>query len=221
MPVLTITGLTCRLGERTLLDGVDLAVETGRSIAVTGPSGSGKSTLLGCVLGLIAADEGSIVIAGVETARLGSRRMAAVRRRHLGVVFQFGELLPELTPVENVALPALLSGVPQRVANDRARELLDALGVPFGSTPTAHLSGGERQRAAVARALVSGPDVLLADEPTGALDAETRDSVADILFSAPAEHRCGLVVVTHDPQVAARADRVVELSGGRLRETVR
>ncbi|MER7730896.1 ATP-binding cassette domain-containing protein [Streptomyces erythrochromogenes] len=167
---LAITGATYAIGERTLLDGLDLVVEAGTSVAVTGPSGSGKSTLLMCALGLIRPDSGVVSVAGADIARMSPRARARHRRAHLGVVFQSGELLPELTPVENVALPGLLDGQPRDAVFSRAEELLKELGIRVAQTATGRLSGGERQRVAVARALINTPALLLADEPTGALD---------------------------------------------------
>jgi ABC-type lipoprotein export system ATPase subunit len=203
---------------RVLLDGVRLSVRAGESVAVTGPSGSGKSSLLMCGLGLLRPTSGAVLVAGADLTRLRPRALARHRREHLGMVFQFGELLPELTPVENVALAALLAGEAEDAAYRRAEELLDELGVPATGTPTAELSGGERQRAAVARALINRPDVLLADEPTGALDEATRDSVADLLFAVPERWGCALLVVTHDRRVAERADRRLALRDGVLRD---
>ncbi|MFD7169649.1 ABC transporter ATP-binding protein [Streptomyces violascens] len=210
-PVLNVSGLSYQVADRVLLDGVDLRVRAGESAAVTGPSGSGKSTFLGCVLGLIQPSRGSVEVAGTDVVRLRRRALERHRSRHIGVVFQFGELLPELTPVENVALAALLAGAPSGQAYERAERLLGELGVPYNGVPTGQLSGGERQRTAVARALINEPAVLLADEPTGALDAATRNSVAELLFEVPRRWGCALVVVTHDPEIAGRADVRVEL----------
>ncbi|MFJ8980205.1 ABC transporter ATP-binding protein [Streptomyces sp. NPDC102282] len=213
---LQVDGLCHRLGERVLLDGVDLDVGPGESMAITGPSGSGKSTLLMCILGLIRPDRGSIRVGGRELTGLSARKLAQERREHIGVVFQFGELLPELTPVENVALPVLLGGGEHHDAYKRAAELLVELGVPDEGTPTGMLSGGERQRAAVARALITEPRVLLADEPTGALDPTAREAVADILFAVSQQRGCALLVVTHDLAVAARAGSTRQLEAGAL-----
>lgn len=213
---LAITGATYTIGERTLLDGLDLVVEAGTSVAVTGPSGSGKSTLLMCALGLIRPDSGVVSVAGGDIARMSARARARHRRAYLGVVFQSGELLPELTPMENVALPGLLDGQPRDAVFSRAEELLKDLGVPVAQTATGRLSGGERQRVAVARALINTPALLLADEPTGALDQATRDQVCELLFALPQSRGCALVVVTHDGQVADRADRRLELANGAL-----
>ncbi|MCC3777846.1 ABC transporter ATP-binding protein [Streptomyces sp. UNOB3_S3] len=204
------------MAGRVLLDGVSLQVAAGESAAVVGPSGSGKSTLLGCALGLIRPSGGSVEVAGANLTRMRQRRLERHRSGHIGVVFQFGELLPELTPVENVALAALLGGTGTREAYARSETLLAELGVPYQGVSTGHLSGGERQRVAVARALVNEPSVLLADEPTGALDAATRDGVTDLLFSVPKRWGCALVVVTHDPVVAGRADQCWALEGATL-----
>ncbi|MFF6998456.1 ABC transporter ATP-binding protein [Streptomyces sp. NPDC008313] len=215
---LQVSGLCYQVGGRTLLDGVDLSVASGESVAVTGPSGSGKSTLLMCVLGLIKPQAGTITAGGREITGLGSAQLAQARRESLGMVFQFGELLPELSPVENVALPVLLDGGRHQDAYRHAEELLGELGVPVGSTPTGMLSGGERQRTAVARALITRPAVLLADEPTGALDPDAKEGVARLLFTAARDRGCALLLVTHDRSVAARADRRHELRGGILAE---
>ncbi|MFE7560823.1 ABC transporter ATP-binding protein [Kitasatospora sp. NPDC057500] len=208
-------GLRYSLGDRLLLQDLDLRVESGESVAVVGPSGSGKSTLLSCLLGLLRPSSGTVTVDGVDLRTLRGRAMARHRQRSIGMVFQFGELLPELTPRDNVALAALLGRQERSTAYQRASALLEDFGVPQ-DVRTDRLSGGERQRTAVARALINTPRLLLADEPTGALDEDTRDHVADILFALPGQHGCGLLVVTHDQDIAARADRVLRLAGGAL-----
>jgi lipoprotein-releasing system ATP-binding protein len=213
---LEMTALNYSIGGRSLMSGLELRLSAGESVSVMGPSGSGKSTLISCALGLLKPDDGSVKVAGAELSALSRRQPAEHRRSHIGVVFQFGELLPELTPVENVALAALLSGASRSAAYEEAAGLLRELGVPESNAATATLSGGERQRTAVARALVNKPKLLLADEPTGALDAANRDSVADLLFSVPSRWDCALLVVTHDSEVAGRADRTLALSDGNL-----
>ncbi|MEU7035261.1 ABC transporter ATP-binding protein [Streptomyces sp. NPDC046237] len=215
-PALQLDSLDYEIGGRVLMRGLDLTLSAGESVSVMGPSGSGKSTLISCALGLLKPDRGSVEVAGVDLSGLNRRKLAEHRRSHVGVVFQFGELLPELTPVENVALAALLSGASRATAYEDAARLLDDLGVPRSDAATATLSGGERQRTAVARALVNRPGLLLADEPTGALDSVNRDSVADLLFSLPERWGCALLVVTHDRDVAAQADRTLALTDGKL-----
>ncbi|MFB9681809.1 ABC transporter ATP-binding protein [Streptosporangium vulgare] len=214
--MLDIENLSYSTPDTEIFTGLDLSVHTGESVVLCGPSGTGKTTLLTCVLGLTKPKSGRIRIAGEDVTGLSRKQLALYRRKHMGMVFQFGELLPELSPVENVALAALLAGVDRGSAYDSARALLSDLGVPPGQTPTAYLSGGERQRTAVARALITGAPLILADEPTGALDRESRDSVADLLFELPRRRRCALLIVTHDQAVAGRADRRFDLVAGRL-----
>lgn len=216
--MLEVEGLRVEVPGRSLLDDANLTLRSGESVAVTGPSGSGKSTLLMCVLGLNRPTAGQVRVAGADVTRMRPRKLARHRRAHIGTIFQFGELLPELTPVENVAVAALLSGTRRSAAFEQAASLLARLGVSADAVATSQLSGGERQRTAVARALINKPSLLLADEPTGALDERNRESVSDLLFGLPKETGCGLLVVTHDAAVAARADRTVHLAGGRLTE---
>ncbi len=220
-PALALTDVNVRFGSKVVLDRVSLVLEAGTSIAITGRTGSGKSTLLACISGLLRPTHGTVKLAGVDLARLSSTTLAAHRRTSLGVVFQHGELLPALSVVENVALPALLEGEPHESATARAIEMLEQLQVPTSGTGSAHLSGGERQRAAVARSLINNPRLLIADEPTGALDADTRDDVCELVYAQPQATGCALLVVTHDPAVATRADRMYRLDDGRLLELPR
>ncbi|MFG3285302.1 ABC transporter ATP-binding protein [Streptomyces sp. NPDC048111] len=218
-PAVEVCDLKYNAGARQLLESVNFTVTTGSSIAIIGPSGSGKSTLLSCILGLIKPDSGAIYVAGKDIARMKRRPLERHRNHHMGMVFQFGELLPELTPTENVALAALLRGDDAEMAYKKSENLLAELEVPRSGVSTQHLSGGERQRTAVARALVNEPSVVLADEPTGSLDRHSRDSVADLLFSIPRRWGCALVIVTHDSEVAARADTVFQISESTLIRT--
>jgi ABC-type lipoprotein export system ATPase subunit len=214
--VLRIAALDYDIGDVNLFRNLALEVETGSSAVILGPSGSGKSTLLSFLLGLVRPDAGTVEIDGEDIATMSGRALTRMRASKIGMIFQFGELLPELSPVDNVALAAMLARRRDAEVYQRARELLENLGVPEAETVET-LSGGERQRTAVARALMNRPKLLLADEPTGALDAKNRDNVADLLFKVPKEYDCALLVVTHDLDVAARADSVFRIDDGALR----
>lgn len=216
-PVLSCRGVTHAYDGPPVLQGVDLDVLEGEIVAVTGPSGSGKSTLLLCLAGIIVPTSGSVHLGGVDLRALGERGRATLRRESVGIVFQYGTLVPELTGEENVALPLLLSGQPRREAIGQAREWLGRLGVDsVGATTAARMSGGERQRVALARALVVRPRVVLADEPTGALDSVASDLVATELVAAARDAGAAVVLVTHDARVAAHADREVHLWDGQV-----
>lgn len=203
--------VTVSYGQRRVLAGVDLYVHPGEILAVLGPSGTGKTTLLSCLGGLTRPDSGSIQVGGVEITRLSSARRARLRLERIGFVYQGADLLPELDPVENVMLPALLAGAGVTATRERAVVLMAELGVRT-EAGTAELSGGEAQRLALARALIGEPTVLLADEPTGSLDAATRDEVLDLTVARVRRHGLAAVVVTHDEVVAARADRTLDLA---------
>jgi ABC-type lipoprotein export system ATPase subunit len=200
---------------RRVLDGADVDVAAGEVVAITGRSGSGKSTLLHLLGALDHAEAGSIELAGERVDGRSERDLTRLRHRQVGFVFQFFHLVPELTGLENVLLPARLPGAP-RGAAAHARELVERLGLQEPASRLPHeLSGGEQQRLAVARALVCDPPVLLADEPTGNLDAAAGGQVLDLLRGAAREGRA-VVVVTHEPSTTAAADRVLRLEGGRL-----
>ncbi|MGW7363782.1 ABC transporter ATP-binding protein [Streptomyces sp. NPDC054841] len=219
-PVLEVQGLTCTLGGRTLLRDARLSAESGESVVIMGPSGSGKSTLLSCLAGLHRPQAGTIRMCGTDIATLRPAKAAAWRLRTIGFVYQFGELLPELSAVENAALPLLISGKGRRESYAAAEQLLGELGVgEVAESPASVLSGGERQRVAVARALSTRPPLILADEPTGALDEHATDDVCELLFRLPAQYGCTLVVVTHNPVVAYYADRRLTLRNAQLHET--
>ncbi len=209
--ILDIDELACEVPGRELFRGLTLAIDAGQSVAVVGPSGSGKSTLLSTILGMNQPKAGSIRVCGLQVDGLGPTKSAAIRREHIGVVFQDGELLPELTAAENIAV-ALMMNQPHRYGSrlDEARELLASVGVP-ADTRAEDLSGGERQRTAMVRALSTSPELVIADEPTGSLDTQTRDEVADLLFDTIKERGGALLVVTHDPTIADRADRRIDL----------
>jgi putative ABC transport system ATP-binding protein len=198
------------------LRGVDLTVGRGEFVALMGPSGCGKSTLLHLAAGLDRPDEGSVELAGEELTTLSESRLSKLRRRHVGLVFQFFHLLDGMSVAENVSLAALVAGASRRDADSRAHELLDLLGLldkAAGSPAT--LSGGQRQRLAIARALANSPTLLLADEPTGALDSDGADEVLE-LFQRLHGRGQSILMVTHNPDVAAGASRVVHLRDGVL-----
>ncbi len=204
-------------GGTTALDGVNLQIRAGEAVAVMGPSGCGKSTLLNMVAALDRPTSGTVVVQGEDLGELNETRRALFRRHRIGMVFQFFNLLDDLPALDNVALAAQLVGAPAKQARARALELLDELGVADRrDVYPAALSGGERQRVAVARALMNRPALLLADEPTGALDSRSGEQVMDLLLDL---NQIGqtLLIVTHDQRLAARcASRVVELADGRV-----
>jgi putative ABC transport system ATP-binding protein len=199
------------------LRGVDLCVQRGEFVSIMGPSGSGKSTLLHVLAGLERPDQGSVWLGETDLASLGVDAMSVLRRREIGFVFQFFNLVAGLTVLENVMLPLLLDGVSLRTARPRALALLGDLGLADRQTHRpSQLSGGQMQRAAIARALVPEPKVVLADEPTGNLDSATAAIVLDTLRSQVVQRGTSLVLVTHDPRAAAVADRVLSIEDGRL-----
>ena len=202
-------------GVVTILDGVSLDVEPGQFVAITGPSGSGKSTLLGLIAGLDRPTAGSVRVDGVELASLDEDALARLRLAKIGYIFQSFHLIPTLTALENVAVPLDLAGVPESAA--RASALLEEVGLKLrvGHYP-AELSGGEQQRVALARAVANQPRLLLADEPTGNLDSATGAQIIDLMLGLHRRHGTTLVLVTHDPALAACAGRVVELRDGRV-----
>ncbi len=198
------------------LRGVDLVVSSGEFVALTGPSGCGKSTLLNLAAGLEVADEGTITVAGEEVTRRGEDDLARLRRRHIGIVFQFFNLLEGMTVLENVALAAIIAGRRRRAAETRARDLLDLLGIgDKANAAPGVLSGGQRQRLAIARALANEPTLLLADEPTGALDSEGGHEVIELLRRLHDDGQT-ILLVTHDADVAAAAGRIARMLDGRI-----
>jgi len=203
----------------TVLDGVSFDVARGECVAVTGPSGSGKSTLLGLVAGLDAPTSGTVLVDDVDLGALDEDALARFRRDRVGVVFQSYHLIPALTAVENVMIPLELAGVTD--ARARAERLLDEVGLGArGHHYPVQLSGGEQQRVALARAVSRAPGLLLADEPTGNLDSETGAAIIDLLLALNRERGSTLLLVTHDPALAAHADRQIALRDGRIVEPI-
>ncbi|MBZ4014527.1 ABC transporter ATP-binding protein [Streptomyces purpurogeneiscleroticus] len=219
--VLAGEGLYKTYGHTPALDGADFSVHPGEVVAVMGPSGSGKSTLLHCLAGIVRPDSGSVRYDGRELTALPDAERSALRRTDFGFVFQFGQLVPELTCLENVALPLRLNGTKRKAAEATAREWLARLEADdiHGKRP-GEVSGGQGQRVAVARALAGRPRVLFADEPTGALDSLNGERVLTLLTDAARDTRAAVVLVTHEPRVAAYSDREITVRDGRVRESL-
>jgi putative ABC transport system ATP-binding protein len=215
-PLLRARGLHMAFGSTHALAGVDVEIAAGEVVALVGPSGSGKSTLLHCLAGILPPDAGEVWYDGARLDDRSEEARSRVRRDEFGFVFQFGSLVPELTAVENVALPLRLAGGNRRRSESRAREWLERLDVldVAGKRP-GEMSGGQGQRVAVARALVAGPRVVFADEPTGALDSLNGELVMDELMRAARAQGASVVLVTHEARIAAYADRDVVLRDGR------
>jgi putative ABC transport system ATP-binding protein len=219
--LLSCRDLRKRYGATTALDGASLDIAPGEVVAVMGSSGSGKSTLLHCAAGIIRPDAGDVQYDGQAIGTLGDARRSALRRSEFGLIFQFGRLVPELSCRENVALPLRLAGAKSREAAARADEWLERLEVAdVAERTTGEVSGGQGQRVAVARALVTRPRVVFADEPTGALDTLNGERVMQLLTGAARETGAAVVLVTHEPRVAAYADREVVVRDGRTRRDV-
>ncbi|MEU4091730.1 ABC transporter ATP-binding protein [Streptomyces sp. NPDC026673] len=214
--LLTAVALRKSYGSTPALDGADFAIRPGEIVALMGPSGSGKSTLLHCLAGIVTPDSGVITYAGRELSAMSDAARSALRRSDFGFVFQFGQLVPELTCLENVALPLRLNGTKRKEAEGTARSWMERLEVAdLGHKRPGEVSGGQGQRVAVARSLVTGPKVLFADEPTGALDSVNGERVMQLLTDAARSTRAAVVLVTHDARTAAYADRETVVRDGR------
>lgn len=215
--ILSASGVHLSFGQTPALRGADFAVMRGEIVAVMGPSGSGKSTLLHCLAGILVPDAGEIWLEGRRLDTQSESRRSELRRADFGFVFQFGQLVPELTAEENVALPLLLAGSRRADAFVRARRLLEPLGLDgLEGRRSGELSGGQAQRVALARGLVAEPKVLFADEPTGSLDSLTGEQVMDLLVDQARAQGTTVIIVTHEPRVAAYADREVIVRDGRV-----
>ncbi|MDT0320987.1 MULTISPECIES: ABC transporter ATP-binding protein [unclassified Streptomyces] len=217
--LLSATDLRKTYGSTPALAGASFAIGSGEVVAVMGPSGSGKSTLLHCLAGIVPPDAGTVRYAGREVSGLSDAERSALRRSDFGFVFQFGQLVPELTCAENVALPLRLTGTPRKAAEARAAEWLERLEVAdVRHHRPGRISGGQGQRVAVARALVNDPRVIFADEPTGALDSLNGERVMELLVAAARDTGAAVVLVTHESRVAAYSDREVVVRDGRARD---
>lgn len=212
-------GITKSFGSLQVLKGIDLVIGKSEVVAIVGPSGAGKTTLLQIIGTLDTPDSGRLLINGTETGRLNDKELAAFRNRNIGFVFQFHQLLPEFTALENVMIPALIAREKAGVAEKQAKEMLDFLKLSDRmSHKPAELSGGEKQRVAVARALINRPAVILADEPSGSLDTKNKEELHALFFELRHEMGQTFVIVTHDEQLAAHTDRVIHIKDGVVME---
>ena len=215
-------GLRKSFGTTDALRGIDLDIHRGEVIAVMGPSGSGKSSLLHCLAGVLVPDSGTVIVDRVTVSALNEARRSALRLAEFGFVFQFGQLLPDLTAVDNITIPLLLGGMKRRQALKEAHGWLDRLGLEAAAAKLpGELSGGEAQRVAIARALVAHPSVLFADEPTGSLDSLAAENVLMAMLELVRQAGTTLVMITHDPRTAAYADREIIVRDGQLAATDR
>ncbi len=215
--MIKVNNIHKRFGELEVLRGVSLEVKEGEIVSIVGASGAGKTTLLQIMGTLLSADSGEVIIANTNVFGLNEKRTAEFRNRHIGFVFQFHNLLPEFSALENVMMPALIGGTSRKEAKQRAVELLEAVGLTDRAEhKPAQLSGGEQQRVAIARALINRPSVLFADEPTGNLDTHNRDEIQQLLFDIRAKFGQTIVMVTHDERLAEMADRKIVMSDGQI-----
>ena len=215
--MIKVSGIKKSFGELEVLRGVSLEVKRGEIVSIVGASGAGKTTLLQIMGTLLPADGGEVEIAGTNVFELNEKRTAEFRNRHIGFVFQFHNLLPEFSALENVMMPALIGGVSRKEAEVRATELLKAVGLADrASHKPAQMSGGEQQRVAIARALINRPSVIFADEPTGNLDTHNRDEIQRLLFEVREKFGQTIVMVTHDERLAEMADRKIVMSDGSI-----
>lgn len=213
--MIDIKGITKSFGSLQVLKGIDLHINKGEVVSIVGPSGAGKTTLLQIIGTLDKPDSGSVAIDGIDTASLSTRKLSDFRNQHIGFVFQFHQLLPEFTAIENVMIPALIAGKSRSKCKERAGRLLELMGLDdrMGHKP-AQLSGGEKQRVAVARALMNEPDVILADEPSGSLDTKNKAELHQLFFDLRDKLGQTFVIVTHDEQLASLTDRTIHLKDG-------
>ena len=218
--MIDIQGITKSFGPLQVLKGIDLHIDKGEILSIVGPSGAGKTTLLQIIGTLDRPDAGTVTIDGIDVSRLSAGKLSDFRNRHIGFVFQFHQLLPEFTALENIMIPAFIAGMGRREARERAMELLRFMGLEErASHKPNELSGGEKQRIAVARALVNQPDVILADEPSGSLDSRNKQELHQLFFDLREKMGQTFVIVTHDEGLAALTDRTIHLKDGMIINT--
>ncbi len=215
--MIRIENLTKSFGDLKVLKGVNLEINRGEVISIVGPSGAGKTTLLQLIGTLDKPDSGSIYFNGEELGRMSSRKLASFRNKHIGFVFQFHQLLPEFTALENIIIPALIAGRKREEAEKEAMELLGIMGLKERAQhKPAEMSGGENQRVAVARALINKPDVILADEPSGSLDSKNRKELHRLFFDLRNRFGQTFIIVTHDEELASDTDRIIRMIDGKI-----
>lgn len=215
--MIDIKGIKKSFGSLQVLKGIDMHIDKGEIVSIVGPSGAGKTTLLQIIGTLDKPDSGTVIVDGVDVSSLSSAKLADFRNKHIGFVFQFHQLLPEFTAIENIMIPAYIGGISKGEAKKRAKELLDFMGLAdrAGHKP-AELSGGEKQRVAVARALINNPAVILADEPSGSLDSKNKAELHQLFFDLRDKFGQTFVIVTHDEALASITDRTIKMRDGLL-----
>ena len=215
--MIDIKGIKKSFGSLEVLKGIDLHIDKGEVVSIVGPSGAGKTTLLQIIGTLDRPDAGTITIDGIDVSKLSSKKLSDFRNQHIGFVFQFHQLLPEFTAIENIMIPAYIAGVSHREARQRAEELLEFMGLSDRARHKPNeLSGGEKQRVAVARALMNHPAVILADEPSGSLDSKNKEELHQLFFDLRDKFGQTFVIVTHDEQLASITDRTIHMRDGQL-----
>lgn len=215
--MIEIKGIKKSFGSLEVLKGIDLTINKGEIVSIVGPSGAGKTTLLQIIGTLDRPDSGSVCVDGIDTSKLSTKKLSDFRNQHIGFVFQFHQLLPEFTALENIMIPAYIAGTSQKAARKRAEELLQFMGLADrASHKPNELSGGEKQRVAVARALVNNPAVILADEPSGSLDSKNKEELHQLFFDLREKYGQTFVIVTHDEGLASITDRTIKMRDGLL-----
>lgn len=215
--MIELNGIRKSFGTLEVLKGIDLVINKGEVVSIVGPSGAGKTTLLQIMGTLDKADAGTVLLNGTDLSRLKEKELAAFRNRQIGFVFQFHQLLPEFTALENVMIPALIAGTSSSDATKKAKETLDFLGLSErASHKPSELSGGEKQRVAVARALINNPSVILADEPSGSLDTQNKEELHRLFFDLRDRLGQTFVIVTHDESLASLTDRTIHMKDGKV-----